>query len=169
MQLWALGDAELICCYRRWERWGVCVPALAQLQTFTSNIHACALFKATQLVCTSLNRKVWEASKLIPLQMLSGNKNVSTCTQGQTPNGCNSKPVSHQLMDINQKWASTSCLPSIQWLGAWGATALEDVCRAQWWTAWWFHRSVSFPFCPFIFSSTISSANELHDGFQLHQ
>jgi len=53
-------------------------------------VHACVLFKATQHVCTSLKRKVWKVSKLIPLQMLSGNKNVSTCTQGPTPNGCNS-------------------------------------------------------------------------------
>lgn len=32
-----------------------------------------------------------------------------------------------------------------------------------------FHKNVSFPFYPFVFSCTRSSANEPHNGFQLSQ
>ena len=62
MQLRAPGDAELIGCYRRHKRWGVRVAILAHLQPSPSNVHASALFKATQHMvtqgCTSLNSKV---------------------------------------------------------------------------------------------------------------
>lgn len=62
MQLRASGDAELIGCYRRHERWGVWVAVLAHLQPSPSNVHVCALFKDAQHMvtqgCTSLNSKV---------------------------------------------------------------------------------------------------------------
>lgn len=60
MQLRPPGDAELISCYRRHQRWGVQVEDLACLQASSSDGQTHVLFEGTHTVtqgCTSLNSK----------------------------------------------------------------------------------------------------------------